>query len=171
MITAMEIRNRNFNKSFRGFSEKEVLHFMSRIAQDYEALYSENARLKEKVQRLEFELEKYYQLEETMNNSLILAQQTADDVKKNAQRESALMLEDAKRRIAEVLLVYQEVIKRLNLFNTELRAQINGQLEMLEKNQRRTEELSSFFYSKDIKEIMEQLDNIELEGGQDETDS
>lgn len=169
MITAMEIRNQKFNRSLRGLSEEEVKNFLYGLAQDYETLYSENAKLREKVQRLEYEMDKYHKLEDTMNNSLILAQQTAESLKNNAQREADLMLEDAKRKIAEILLVYQEVIKRLNLFNMELRAQINGELELLEKNQRKTEELSSFFYSKDIKEMMEQLDSIKMEHNQDAT--
>jgi len=76
-------------------------------------------------------------------------------------------LEYAKRRIAELLMVYQEVIKRLNLFNTELKAQMSGQIEMLEKNQHRVEELSQFFYSKDLKEILEKLEQVNIKDVQE----
>ena len=41
MITAMEIRNQQFRKAVRGYSEDEVRNFLIRIAQDYENLYSE----------------------------------------------------------------------------------------------------------------------------------
>lgn len=161
MITAMEIRNQQFSKSMRGYNQEEVKNFLMQLAQDYENLYSQNATLKENIKRLETELQKYHKIEETMNNSLILAQQTAEDMKNNARRESELILEDAKKRIAELLMTYQEVIKRLNLFNTELKSQVSGQMEMLEKNQQRVEELSQFFYSKDLKEILEKLEQTD----------
>ncbi len=167
MITAMEIRNQQFSKSLRGYDQEEVKNFLMQLAQDYENLYSQNATLKESIKRLESELQKYRKIEDTMNNSLIFAQQTAEDMKTNARREADLILEDAKRRIAELLMVYQEVIKRLNLFNTELKAQMSGQIEMLEKNQHRVEELSQFFYSKDLKEILEKLEQVNIKDVQE----
>lgn len=165
MITAMEIRNQQFRKAVRGYSEDEVRNFFVRIAQDYETLYSENAKIRERIQQLEHELTRYHRIEETMNNSLILAQQTAEDLKEAARKEAQLMLEESKRRISDVLMVYQEIIKRMNLFNTELRAQINVQLEMLDKNQHKIEELSDFFYGKDLKEMMERLESINISQG------
>lgn len=97
-----------------------------------------------------------------MNSSLILAQQTADDLKIAARKEAQLMLEEAKHRISDILMVYQEIIKRMNLFNTELKAQVGGQLEILEKNQAKIEELSNFFYGRDLKEMMERLESVTL---------
>jgi cell division initiation protein len=158
----MEIRNQQFKKAFRGYEKNEVKSFIMQLAQDYENLYSENSQLREQIQRIEFELEKYRKMEETMNNSLILAQQTAEDLKSNARKEADLILEQSKNRIAEILMVYQEVIKRLGLFGTELKAQISSEMEMLEKNQKKVEELSSFFYSKDLKEIIENLDKLSI---------
>ncbi|NLB88400.1 MAG: DivIVA domain-containing protein, partial [Syntrophomonadaceae bacterium] len=55
MITAIEIRNQQFGKSMRGYNEDEVRNFLYRLSQDYENLYSENARLKENIQKLEYE--------------------------------------------------------------------------------------------------------------------
>jgi cell division initiation protein len=162
MITAMEIRNQQFGKSLRGYNEEEVKNYLMQLAQDYENLYSQNATLKESIQRLEAELLKYHKIEDTMNNSLIFAQQTAEDIKSNARREAELIMVDAKKRIAELLMVYQEVIKRLNLFNTELKAQMSGQMEMLEKNQQRVEELTQFFYGKDIKDMLEKLEQVNI---------
>ena len=162
MITAMEIRNQQFGKSMRGYNQEEVKNYLMQLAQDYENLYSQNATLKESIQRLEAELLKYHKIEDTMNNSLIFAQQTAEDIKINARREAELILVDAKKRIAELLMVYQEVIKRLNLFNTELKAQMSGQMELLEKNQQRIEECTQFFYSKDLKDIVEKLEQVNI---------
>ena len=162
MITAMEIRNQQFGKSLRGYDQDEVKNFLMQLAQDYENLYSENATLKENIRRLEGELTKYHKIEETMNNSLIFAQQTAEDMKTSARREADLILQDSKKKIAEVLIIYQEIIKRLSLFSTELKAQMGGQMELLEKNQKKVEELSDFFYSKDLKDILEKMEQINI---------
>lgn len=163
MITAIEIRNQQFGKSMRGYNEDEVKNFLYRLSQDYENLYSENAQLKEQIQKLEYELAKYRKMEETMNNSLILAQQTAEGLKANAQKEADLILEESKRRIADVLMIYQEIIKRMNIFGAEIKAQISGQLEMIEKNQAKVEELSEFFYGRDLKDVVEKLEKVSLD--------
>ena len=163
MMTSMEIRSQQFNRGMRGFKEEEVRNFLALVAQDYEKLFHENATLRDQIQKMEFELNKYRQMEETINNSLILAQQTAEEYKQNARREAELTLNEAKQKIAAMLNVYQDVIKRLNIYNAELKAQLSGQLEMLDKSQQRGEELSTFFYGKDLKELLEDLEAIKME--------
>jgi cell division initiation protein len=157
MITAMEIRKQQFSRGFRGWKEDEVKQYLNQIAVDYENLYSENSRLREEIQRLEFELKRYRNMEETMNNSLILAQQTAQEYQKNARLEAQAILDSAKKQIADLLAVYQDIIKRINLFNSEMKVQVSGQRDMLEKNQKKIDQLSEFFYSADMKELLEKL--------------
>jgi cell division initiation protein len=159
MITGMEIRNQQFRKKMRGYDPVEVQNFVHNLAQDYENLYSENVVLRENIQKVKYELDHYRKLEETMNNSLILAQQTAESIKSNAHKEAEMILEESRKKIAETFLVYQEVLQRLNMITAEIKSQINSELEMLEKNQRKTEALSEFFFSKDTKEILEKLDS------------
>lgn len=163
MITGIEIRNQQFKKSLRGYNQEDVKQYLSNIAQDHEKLYSENAELKEKLQRLEYDLVKYRRMEESMNNTLILAQQTAEELKSTSRREAAVMLEEAKKKITDMMIIYQEVIKRLNLFNAELRGQISAHLELLDKNFAKVDEMSKFFYNTDIKDAMEQLEKIKAE--------
>lgn len=157
MITGMEIRNQQFRKKMRGYDPEEVKNFIFNLAKDYETLYSENVLLRENIQKAQYELDHYRKLEETMNNSLILAQQTAEMIKTNAQKEAEMIQEESRRKIAEIFQAYQEVLQRLNLMTAEIKAQVNGELEMLEKSQRKTEELSEFFFSKDTKVILEKL--------------
>lgn len=162
MITAGEIRNQQFDKSLRGYDTAQVNNYLLQMANDYEKLYSDNATLRETVQRLEYELQKYRRIEETMNNSLILAQQTADELKANARRESTLILQQSKGKIAEVFMVYQELIKRMGVYSSEMKAQVGAQMEIMEKNQKRIDELSDFFFGRDLKEILENLEAISL---------
>lgn len=163
MITGIEIRNQQFKKKVRGLDEDEVKNFLMHVAVDYENMYSENAQLRENIQRVQYELEKYRKMEETMNNSLILAQQTAEQLKAGARREANVYLEEAKLKITRILSVYQDVLKRLNVFNVELKAQLNGQIEMLDKNQHKMDELSDYFYGRDLKEMLEGMEKVSLE--------
>ncbi|MDD3852265.1 MAG: DivIVA domain-containing protein [Syntrophomonadaceae bacterium] len=165
MITGMEIRNQQFRKSIRGLNEEEVKNFIERVALDYESIFSENAQLKENVQRLEHEITRYRRIEETMNNTLILAQQTAENHKINARKEADLILEEAKQKIFEVLMSYQDVVKRVSTFNAEMKGQMTGQLELLEINQRKMTELSEIFRGNDLKAM---LTNIETASSLDE---
>lgn len=170
MLTAQEIRKQEFGKSLRGYDPEEVKNYLYTLAQDYENVYSENVQLKESIQRLNYEITRYHKLEETMNNSLILAQQTGEMLKENAKKEAEIILENAKKKIAEIFIVYQEVVKRLNTFNAELRAQLGAELEILETRNKKTEELSSFFYSDDIKEILVNLGKLKLEEQNEHSD-
>lgn len=163
MITSMEIRNQQFNKKLRGYDPEEVNVFINNLAQDYEKIYIENVHLKESIQRAKYELDRYHKLEDTMNNSLILAQQTAELLKVNAQKEANMIMEDSKKKIGETFVVYQEVLSRLNIVTTEIKAQLSGQLELLEKSQHKADELSDYFYSKDTKAILEKMNSINLE--------
>jgi cell division initiation protein len=156
----MEIRNQQFGKSIRGYNEDEVKIFLQQIAQDYENLYGENSQLKESIQRCKFELEKYHKIEEAMNNSLILAQQTAENLKAGAEKEAERRLDDAKRAIVEMLDVYQELMKSLNMFNMEFKSRLNLQLEILDKNIAKNEEVSIFFNKPDIKDLMANLSRM-----------
>jgi len=171
LITGMEIRNKQFAKSLRGFNEDEVKNFLQHLAQDYENLYGENSQLKESIQRCKFELDKYHKIEESMNNSLIFAQQTAENLKSNAEKEAEMILSDAKRSIAEMLDVYQELMKNLNLFNMEFKSRLNIQLEILDKNITKNEELSAFFNKQDIKELVSNLGRMKLDTQPDDSNS
>jgi len=163
MLTAQEIRKQEFGKSVRGFNQEEVKNYLFTVAQDYENVYSENVQLKETIQRLNYELNRYHKLEETMNNSLILAQQTGEMLKENARKEAEIILENSKKKIAEIFVVYQDVVKRLNIFNAELKAQLSGELEFLDKRQQKTEELNNFFYSEDVMDLLDNLGKLKIE--------
>lgn len=158
----MEIRNQSFAKAFRGYNAEEVKHFLQNIAQDYENLYSENSQLKESIQRHKLDLEKYHKLEETMNNSLILAQQTAEMLKINAQQEAERILEDSKRSIAEMLTAYREMMEHLHLFNLELKSQLHVEMELLDKNIRKNDEMAEFFNRSEVKDLLDNLEKLKL---------
>lgn len=94
-LTSMEISNKDFKRSMRGYNEEEVEEFLYKIAEDYETLYKENSSFKEKISVLNEKVEHYSKIESTIQSTLILAQSAADQSKNNAQKEADIILKNA----------------------------------------------------------------------------
>ena len=98
MLTALDIHNKEFKRSFRGYSEDEVDEFLDQVVKDYEKLYRDNIELKETLDRVNSKLEHFQHMENTLHNTLVIAQETAEEVKLNAKKESELQLKEAEIR-------------------------------------------------------------------------
>ena len=97
MLTPMDIHDHQFKKSFRGYSENEVDDFLDRIVADFEKLLRDNERLKNQVHTNEKELEHYRKFEKNLNDTLMVAQRTADEVISTARKNADDMKEQAAR--------------------------------------------------------------------------
>ena len=88
MLTPLDIENKKFQKQMmNGYNVDEVDDFLDEITVDYEKLYKENTELRAEIERSKGDLEKYKNIEQTLQNTLVMAQKTADDIKNNAQDE------------------------------------------------------------------------------------
>jgi cell division initiation protein len=94
-LTSMDINNKEFKRALRGYSADEVDDFLDKIAEDYESLYRENSTLKEKVTVMNERVEHYSKIESTIQNTLILAQNAAEQAKLSAQKEAELIIKNA----------------------------------------------------------------------------
>lgn len=103
MLTPMDIHNKEFKRGFRGYSEEDVDAFMNNIAGDYEKVYREYCELKERCDSLQDKLTQYEKMEATMNSTLMLAQQTAENVKVSARKEADLILQEAESKKKQML--------------------------------------------------------------------
>lgn len=95
-ITPVEITNKDFKRTMRGYSTDEVDEFLDEIVEDFEALYRENASLKDRIEGFNEKIEHYSSLEKTLQSTLILAQNTADATKIQAEKEAEHIIENAK---------------------------------------------------------------------------
>ncbi len=140
MITPLEIQNKQFSKRMRGFDENEVDEFLDRLTEDYEALYRENANLKDRLQTLEDKIKHYSDMEASLQNALILAQSTAEEATKNAYEKGELIvkqaedeaqkiLERANEKIMDVEQQYQEAKREMYIFRTRFKTLLEAQLE------------------------------------------
>ncbi len=156
-LTPVDIRNQRFKKAWRGYSEAEVNRFLLTVAEEYEKLYRDHMELKESLRKKEFELAKYQELEETLQQSIVLAQKMAEELVANAEKQAESINKAARQRIAEVFGIYEDVLKRLNVFRAEIRAMLHAQIELLDENSKRLDDILNFFYSQDIKEVLDKL--------------
>lgn len=146
MLTPLEIHNKEFKRSFRGYNEEEVDNFLDQVIGDYEKMYRDNLELKETLDRLNSKLEHYQHMENTLHNTLVIAQETAEEVKLNAKRESELLVKEAEvrtQKMVEEAAVkvrrmhgeYEEIKKQAQVYRTRMRTLIQAQMEMLQHSE------------------------------------
>ena len=139
MLTPMDIHNKEFKRGFRGYSEEDVDAFMDDIAGDYE----KDCELKERCDKLQDKLTQYEKMESTMNSTLMLAQQTAENVKVSARKEADLILQEAsnkkKQMMDETMLSLQasqqeldKIKSQTRSFRAKCRAILTSQLRLLD---------------------------------------
>jgi len=142
-ITPLDIQNKEFERAFRGYDIEDVDEFLDRVAKDLENLLRENSDLKEQVSQLQEQNKSYHKMEETMHNAIVVAQETAEEVKHNAKREADLLrreaereaqkiYEDARHRARKVLSEQEELFKQAHVFKIRFRSFLEAQLAALE---------------------------------------
>ncbi|SDZ16719.1 cell division initiation protein [Proteiniborus ethanoligenes] len=147
MLTPLDIQNKEFKRGVRGYKETEVDSFLDEIMMDYENIYKENIELKDKIALLNDQLKHYNKIEETLQNTLVVAQTTAEEVKINARKNAELIIkeaeENAKRIIedakAEALKTHEdyEILKKdMLVFKTRFKTLLQSQLESLNDHYR-----------------------------------
>ena len=97
MITPLDIENKKFSKQvMNGYSVDEVDDFLDELTSDYSKSYKESTELKERISELEKSIQHYKTIEVTLQNTLLMAQKTAEDVKSVAQQQAEQIVNEAK---------------------------------------------------------------------------
>lgn len=96
MLKPVDIQNQEFEKKLKGYDCDAVDDFLDIVIQDYDILCKENMALKEKIEMLTETVDRYKDIEETIQRSLEVAQQSAQDIKNNANMEAEAIINRAK---------------------------------------------------------------------------
>ena len=102
-LTPMDINNKEFKRGLRGYNPEEVDEFLDEIIENYEELYKDNAKLKEKLVLSNEQIEHYTKIESTIQNTLILAQNAADQAKTSAEKQAELVVKNANETAQKIL--------------------------------------------------------------------
>lgn len=103
MLTPLDIHNKEFKKSLRGYEIDEVDEFLDEVIKDFESLYKENLDLKEQIQAQKDNLNRYKEMEDTLQSTMVLAQKMAEEAKKNAEKESELIIREACSKAEQIV--------------------------------------------------------------------
>ena len=147
MLAPSEIDNMRFSKTIKGYNVDEVDDFLDQLTADYERLYKENAEYKDKFEQMEKELGKYKQMEHTLQNTLVVAQTAAGDIKNTAQKQAEQIIRDAQtearrsvdelnKQEYEVTKKIEEMKKSFEVTKAKMEALLIAQLEMLQDDRK-----------------------------------
>lgn len=142
MLTPLEIHNKEFKRTFRGYDEDEVDEFLDQVISDYEQLYRENIDLREMASKAEGNTGQYKELEDTLKNALVVAQQTSDQMKANAEKEAQMIIQKADVKAEQVvnsahekyeskIKEYETLKSQVNLFRVKLKSFLEMQMALV----------------------------------------
>ena len=143
MITPLDIENKRFAKQMvNGYSVEEVDDFLDELTADYAKNYKELNELKSKVDELEKSLIQYKTIESTLQNTLVMAQSTAEEVKNVAKQKADQIIQEAKstaQKQAEELeneiitrqKTVDDVKKQFDIYKAKMESLLISQLELL----------------------------------------
>jgi len=113
-ITPLDIQQKQFPMRFRGFDVEEVYAFLEVVREQMEDLLRENALLKEQIQRAENQIKEYRDMETTLRETLMTAQQMVEDYKTNARKEAELLIKEAELRADSIVKEAQEKVVKIH---------------------------------------------------------
>ena len=143
MYTPLDIENKKFSKQMmNGYSVEEVDDFLDELTVDYEKIYKQSTESNAKIESLTQELEKYKNIESTLQNTLIMAQSTADEIKKVAKQEADQLIREAQGKAKEATMEIEKDIalktkeldnlqKQFDVYKAKMESLLISQLELL----------------------------------------
>ncbi|MFY9426841.1 MAG: DivIVA domain-containing protein [Caldicoprobacterales bacterium] len=143
-LTPMDIHNKEFTRSFRGYDEDEVDQFLDEIVEEFERLYKENIDLKDRLSILVDQINNYKTMENTLKETLVTAQKTADELTESAQKKSELIIKEAEgkareiidnahTKVLEIKKEFDEYRKQMQVFRSRFKNLLETQLEILQQ--------------------------------------
>ena len=145
MLTPLDIHNKEFKRSFRGYNEDEIDDFLDQVVNDYEKLFRENDNLKEELSRMKKDNAQYQKLENNLKETLLIAQKTANEVTDTAKqhaeklRESTAkerqltrqMVEAADHQVKSATVEYCRLVEAKSQFLYQIKAALESELAVL----------------------------------------
>ena len=120
-ITPLEIRQKTFEKNFRGYEKEEVHAFLTTLSQEWERIVDENKELKFKYESLEREIQKLREVESSLYKTLKTAEDTGASVIEQARKAAGLHLQESQLK-AEQMLSEAKTKAKDTIEESEMRA-------------------------------------------------
>lgn len=133
---------RNSLNGWNGYSVEEVDDFLDQLTVELEKKCKELSTTTKEVEHLRKELEHYKGMESTIQNTLVIAQSAADEVKNSAKQQANQIIKDAEgtaRQSVETLSQsivikkkeLEDLDKQLDVFRAKMESLLISQLELI----------------------------------------
>ena len=104
---------KKFRVSFSGYNKADVNEFVAEVINQYESILQKLKLSAKEIEYLNKELSRYKNMEKTLNDTLLVAQETSANAQRAAIAESKLIIEDAKNNASKI--VNNSLIKAQNI--------------------------------------------------------
>ena len=156
-ITSLEIKDKTFGVQFRGFNREEVDEFLDIVVRDYEDLVRSNHEKDQHIKNLEDRLSYFDEIKDSLSQSVLIAQDTAERVKQaandrshniiqQAEQDAQRLLDEAKYKANEILrqatdnakkvaVETEELKNKSRVFHQRLKSTIESQLAIVDSSE------------------------------------
>jgi cell division initiation protein len=142
-ITVVDIQHKTFKKKLQGYDPSDVDQFLDEVIETLEDEAQARAALEAQMSDLRERISHFKAMEESLQNTLLLAQRTADEVKASAHKEADLIRAEARvvvekeiagfsERAADARRDYQRALETAEKARSELRSLLMTHLALLE---------------------------------------
>jgi cell division initiation protein len=144
-MTIVDIQHKQFRKKLNGYDPSDVDQFLDEIIETLEDEAHKHAALEAEMSDLRERISHFKAMEESLQNTLLLAQRTADEVKANAHKEADLIRHEARLNVEKEIASladrandarreHQRALETAEQAKGELRSLLMTHLSLLERS-------------------------------------
>jgi cell division initiation protein len=102
-VTPLDITQKHFRKTFRGYDPEEVEAFLALVAAEFEGLVKETMVLREDNQRKAEDIAEYRSRERALHETLVTAQKASGEIRDSARKEAEITISDAELQAEKIV--------------------------------------------------------------------
>ena len=144
-LSPLDIHNKEFSRSFRGYDEDEVNEFLEQVLKDYENVLEEKKTLESSLKQSTEQVSHFNTIETTLQRSILTAQEAAEDVRRNSMKEAKLIIKEAEKnadrivnealsRAQKIAVEIEDLKKQSKVFRNRFKMLIEAQLDLVQAN-------------------------------------
>jgi cell division initiation protein len=132
-LTPVEIRHAKLSRALLGYAREDVDRLLEEVISSFEEVWRERADLADRVEQLEAELARYRELEGLLRATLVTAERAAGELREQAQKESDLIVGEARTNARAITRQAADERDRLLAESRRIRAILRSALASVEE--------------------------------------
>ncbi len=112
-ITPLEIRQKTFEKAFRGYDKDEVTSYLNSLSMAWDRMIEDNNELKTRLDAAMKDVEKMKEVESTLFKTLRTAEETGTKVVQQANKAAELSIKEAEMNSQKLISGAQQKAKEI----------------------------------------------------------